>query len=107
MSLETAMEKVASMSGSAFDPKIVEVLKRRYLELERMVDSDSMPAAAAPESTLPEMGHDPGAKPAAGYEHHALIPTPANETDFLSSIASARQDRKSTRLNSSHLGISY
>jgi diguanylate cyclase (GGDEF)-like protein/putative nucleotidyltransferase with HDIG domain len=106
MSLETAMEKVASMSGSAFDPKIVEVLKRRYLELERMVDSDSMPAAASPESTLPEMGHDPGAKPAAGYEHHALIPAPANETGFLSSIASARQEAQTMFELSQDLGNS-
>ena len=35
MSLDAAMEKVASMSGSAFEPRVVEVLKRRYRELER------------------------------------------------------------------------
>src|ERR1019366_7986304 len=106
MSLDAAMQMVASMSGSAFEPRVIEVLKRRHLELERMVDSDSMPAAAAPESTLPEMGHDPGAKPAAGYEHHALIPTPANETDFLSSIASARQEAQTMFELSQDLGNS-
>ena len=36
VSLDAAMEKVASMSGSAFEPRIVEVLKRRYPDLEMM-----------------------------------------------------------------------
>jgi HD-GYP domain-containing protein (c-di-GMP phosphodiesterase class II) len=42
MSLDAAMEKVASMSGSAFEPRVIEVLQRRYRELEKMVQSDSM-----------------------------------------------------------------
>ena len=34
--LDTAMNEVAGMSGSAFDPEVVEILKRRYRELETM-----------------------------------------------------------------------
>jgi HD-GYP domain-containing protein (c-di-GMP phosphodiesterase class II) len=30
MSLDAAMEKVASISGTEFEPRVVEVLKRRY-----------------------------------------------------------------------------
>ncbi len=41
LSLDAAMEKVASMSGTAFEPAIVDVLKRRYRELEKMAQATS------------------------------------------------------------------
>ncbi len=34
--LDEAMEKVVSESGKAFDPKIVAIPKRRYIELEKL-----------------------------------------------------------------------
>src|SRR6202142_2961240 len=37
--LDAAMEEVAGMSGSSFEPAVVEILKRRYRELETMVCS--------------------------------------------------------------------
>jgi diguanylate cyclase (GGDEF)-like protein/putative nucleotidyltransferase with HDIG domain len=106
MSLDTAMEKVASMSGSAFEPRIVEILKRRYRELEIMVQSDSMPAE---ETTRPTSAHvriDAGLEPAAGFEHSAPLPSPANDADFLSSIASARQEAQTMFELSQDLGNS-
>ena len=106
MSLDAAMEKVASMSGSAFEPRIVEILKRRYWELEIMVQSDSM---TAEETTLPTSTHvrmDAGLEPAAGFEHSAPIPSPANDADFLSSIASARQEAQTMFELSQDLGNS-
>lgn len=106
MSLEAAMEKVASMSGSAFDPRIVEILKRRYRELERMVDSDSTNAEAATPSASPEVALEAGAESPATFEHSALIPGPANEADFLSSIASARQEAQTMFELSQDLGNS-
>ncbi len=34
--LDEAMQKVAAEAGKAFDPGVVEVLQRRYIELEAM-----------------------------------------------------------------------
>jgi diguanylate cyclase (GGDEF)-like protein/putative nucleotidyltransferase with HDIG domain len=110
VSLDAAMEKVASMSGSAFEPRIVEVLKRRYLELEMIVQSDSMPAEEAtlstPKSTSTDVSAEAGNEPAAGFQQSAPIPGAANETDFLSSIASARQEAQTMFELSQDLGNS-
>jgi diguanylate cyclase (GGDEF)-like protein/putative nucleotidyltransferase with HDIG domain len=104
MSLDAAMEKVASMSGSAFEPRVVEVLKRRYRELDLMVQSDSITAEAAALSD--DVRLETGVEPAAGFEASAPIPGPANEADFLSSIASARQEAQTMFELSHDLGNS-
>ena len=36
LSLDQAMEIVSSESGKSFDPVIVDIMRRRYVELERM-----------------------------------------------------------------------
>ncbi len=105
-SLEAAMQEVASMSGSAFDPRIVEVLKRRYRELERMVDSDSMAPEAAAPSISAEVGIGTRVEPASGFEHSAPLAGPAPDSDFLSSIASARQEAQTMFELSQDLGNS-
>jgi diguanylate cyclase (GGDEF)-like protein/putative nucleotidyltransferase with HDIG domain len=108
MSLDAAMEKVASMSGSAFEPRIVEVLKRRYRELERMVQSDSV-SATTDEATLPastDIRVELGVEPAGGFEPSLPIQSSANETDFLTSIASARQEAQTMFELSQDLGNS-
>ena len=112
LSLDAAMEKVASMSGSAFEPRIVELLKRRYLELEMLVQSDSMSAEEATlststsKSTSADVRAEAGKAPVAGFEQSAPIPGPANEADFLSSIASARQEAQTMFELSQDLGNS-
>ncbi len=90
MTLDAAMEKVASLSGAAFEPRIVEVLKRRYRELEKLAKSDLVAAEDATLST--DIPIESSAGPAAGFEQPALIPGATNDADFLSSIASARQE---------------
>src|SRR6267378_900005 len=106
MSLDAAMEKVASMSGSAFEPRIVELLKRRYQELEMLVLSDSEPAEEAALSTTTNVGAEAGTGTPAGFEQSAPSPGPANEADFLSSIASARQEAQTMFELSQDLGNS-
>jgi diguanylate cyclase (GGDEF)-like protein/putative nucleotidyltransferase with HDIG domain len=106
MSLDAAMENVASMSGSAFEPRIVEVLKRRYRELEKMVKSDS---ASADEAILPAHADarvEPGVEAARGFEQSLPAPSSANEADFLTSIASARQEAQTMFELSQDLGNS-
>ncbi len=106
MSLDAAMEKVASMSGSAFEPRVVEVLKLRYRELEMMAQSDSMTTEDATLSISTGLRMEAGAEPAAGFEPAAPFPGPANEADFLSSIASARQEAQTMFELSQDLGNS-
>ncbi len=83
-----AMEKVAEESGISFDPKVVEILQRRHLELEKLalrsLDENRVDA-------LRYIGRvERGERPAAGFEHNAAYRS--RESDFLSSIASARQE---------------
>jgi len=112
VSLDAAMEKVASMSGSAFEPRIVELLKRRYLELEMLVQSDSMSAEEATPSTSTskskstDVRAEADKESAAGFEQSPPIPGAANEADFLSSIASARQEAQTMFELSQDLGNS-
>jgi diguanylate cyclase (GGDEF)-like protein/putative nucleotidyltransferase with HDIG domain len=90
--LEEAMKVVVSESGKAFDPRVVEVLTRRYTEWERTAQEKSKTAGKLSTSVKVERG----AAPAAGFESSSQppsspekIPAPA---DFLTSIAAARQE---------------
>lgn len=86
--LSEAMAEVAHEAGRSFDPKVVEVLQRRYLEFEDLTVEnrkenpiDSLNLSATVER---------GLSPAAGFERNSDRTTDQN--DFLSSIASARQE---------------
>jgi putative nucleotidyltransferase with HDIG domain len=60
--LEKAMEIVASEAGTSFDPRVVEVLQRRYVELEKMATSLPRPAEAQLSKNIKiERGSAPGA----------------------------------------------
>ncbi len=89
------------MSGTSFDPAVVEILKRRYRELEAMAHSseDTIEPGLSVQVRV-----DKGLKPAAGFEQSGGAP--ANETDFLSSIASARQEAQTMFELSQDLGNS-
>ncbi len=101
--LDAAMEKVVSMSGTSFDPEVVQVLRRRYRELEVMAVS----TGTAEEHNLSLDVHVDGkVEPDAGYEHAAAPPSPAGDADFLSSIASARQEAQTMFELSQDLGNS-
>ena len=106
ISLDAAMEQVASMSGSAFDPRVVEVLKCRYRELEQMAESDLMTPGEEAVLTASSGDHlETGAESSADGDVSALTGS-ANETDFLSSIASARQEAQTMFEISQDLGNS-
>jgi diguanylate cyclase (GGDEF)-like protein/putative nucleotidyltransferase with HDIG domain len=101
--LDEAMKMVAREAGTAFDPKVVEVLQRRYVELERRALSSLAAAEAA--TTSIESRVERGEKPAAGFEISSGNRRSA-ETDFLSSIASARQEAQTLFELSQDLGNS-
>lgn len=86
--LHQAMESIVEESGISFDPKVVEVLQRRYMEFEcfAIQGLDEARKKSLSFSHAVEQG-----EPGAGFEidHPHRRESPA---DFLSSIASARQE---------------
>jgi diguanylate cyclase (GGDEF)-like protein/putative nucleotidyltransferase with HDIG domain len=102
--LDEAMDRVVQMSGTSFDPRVVEVLKRRYVELEQIAQNQSMSTSTPGLST--HLRIERGLEPAAGFEHSAGGSAVTNESDFLSSIASARQEAQTLFEVSQDLGNS-
>jgi diguanylate cyclase (GGDEF)-like protein/putative nucleotidyltransferase with HDIG domain len=88
--LDEAMQKVVSESGISFDPKVVTVLHRRYIELEQMAQSLQVEKARL--ST--DLKIERGLEPAAGFEKTKGLPNQSSDKpkDFLNSIAAARQE---------------
>ena len=87
---EEALRMMASQSGKHFDPKVVDVLVRRYHELDALLALDP------PKDTLSGVAHqfpvNRGLQPAAGFERSDGGRASRNENDFLTSIAAARQE---------------
>ncbi len=86
--LEEAIGVVRRDAGKAFDPRVVEVLDRRYVQLEAMAKEKS--AALMKLST--EVKFTNGEAPAAGFEGSNRAPVEVKPKDFLTSIAAARQE---------------
>ena len=90
--LDEAMARIVSESGTSFDPKVVEVLQRRYVELERLAQKKR---AVKPRLST-EIKVERGLAPAAGLEKSISLPPSRQEHDkrpqesFLASIAAAR-----------------
>ena len=100
--LDEAMQSIANESGTAFDPRVVEILQRRYLELERCASRDL--DAARRDSLSFSLTVEQG-KPGAGFAQDAPHRR-EGQTDFLSSIASARQEAHTLFELSQDLGSS-
>ena len=86
--LDEAMEKVASEAGRSFDPRVVEVLQERYVELERKAQSYNAEASRLSREVKIERGEAPG----AGFENAGRGAQTSDTIGFLSSIAAARQE---------------
>jgi diguanylate cyclase (GGDEF)-like protein/putative nucleotidyltransferase with HDIG domain len=102
--LDEVMQRIAAEAGKSFDPKVVEVLTRRYRSLENLARARS---SAQGNPALPsQLKIRNGPAPAAGYENAAVADSPAREATFLSSIAAARQEAQSLFELSQDLGAS-
>jgi diguanylate cyclase (GGDEF)-like protein/putative nucleotidyltransferase with HDIG domain len=99
--LDQAMRTVKEKSGTWFDPKVVALLESRYVELERV--AQSLDAGFVPSGFSKDLRVERGLAPAAGFERSAEA---APDTDFLSSIASARQEAQAMFELSQDLGNS-
>ncbi|MDX2152458.1 MAG: diguanylate cyclase [Bryobacteraceae bacterium] len=87
--LQKAMEVVKSEAGKAFDPAVVAILERRYVELEAMARARS---ADSPGPLKVDLRIEKGAAPAAGFEETSHPTDTRQLVHFLNSVASARQD---------------
>jgi len=63
--LAEALKEVQKESGKAFDPRVVEVLSRRYVELERKAKASAM---GQRDKLSTDIKVERGAAPAAGFE---------------------------------------
>src|SRR5271165_1055692 len=102
--LREVMQKLSAESGKAFDPKVVEVLQKRYQHLERLAVAKSTSDPSGPLSTAIKI--ERGLEPAAGFENATAPDYAGRENTFLSSIAAARQEAQSLFELSQDLGAS-
>jgi diguanylate cyclase (GGDEF)-like protein/putative nucleotidyltransferase with HDIG domain len=86
--LDVALDKIVVDSGTSFDPRVVEVVRRRSEELERMAKTARVAETRLSTTTRVERGLAPG----AGFENAGKPGRIDSSVDFLSSIASARQE---------------
>jgi putative nucleotidyltransferase with HDIG domain len=87
--LNEAMAKVASEAGISFDPRVVGILQRRYVELERLAKEQPF---QAPPKLSTDIKVERGLAPDAGFaesEKAFAYETPAK--DHLDVMAAARQ----------------
>ncbi len=110
--LQEAMARLVEESGKSFDPEVVRVLERKYVELEQLVhertDSLSKQKLSTEVKDKDKGGKDAKAggavQPAAGFEAQGTRQLP--ERSFLGSIAAARQEAQTLFELSQDLGAS-
>lgn len=91
--LDQAMDIVLSESGKSFDPVIVDIMRRRYVELERLAVSSGSEKEKSRLSM--DVKVERGLAPATGFAESAEELAPAlaeGSGDPLSSIAAATQE---------------
>jgi len=102
--LDEAMAKVASESGTSFDPKVVDILSRRYVELERLAHEQPM---HAPAKLSTDIKVERGAAPDAGFaesEPASNEAAPAKKDEDL--MASLEREMEAVRQIGEKLGNS-
>jgi diguanylate cyclase (GGDEF)-like protein/putative nucleotidyltransferase with HDIG domain len=102
--MREVIQKLAAESGKSFDPKVVDILQKRYQHLERLAVAKSAADPNGPLSTSIKI--ERGLEPAAGFENATVQDYAGRETTFLSSIAAARQEAQSLFELSQDLGAS-
>jgi diguanylate cyclase (GGDEF)-like protein/putative nucleotidyltransferase with HDIG domain len=104
MPLDEVMQRITEESGKAFDPKVVDVLKRRYRTLENLAQAQAAGNGGVPLPSALKITRGPA--PDAGFENASGSESMGREATFLSSIAAARQEAQSLFELSQNLGAS-
>ncbi len=105
--LHEAMARLVDESGKSFDPQVVSVLQRRYVDLEQLVHERTDGLGKQKLSTEvkdKDANAESAIKPAAGFEAQGKRQSP--ERSFLGSIAAARQEAQTLFELSQDLGAS-
>src|SRR6202140_2075699 len=89
--LNEAMAKVASESGTSFDPRVVEILERRYVELEKLANEQPL---QAPPKLSTDIKVERGLAPAAGFaeSEKSVAESLRSAKDVAANLAAARQE---------------
>jgi putative nucleotidyltransferase with HDIG domain len=99
--LDEAMAKVASEAGTSFDPQVVAILRRRYIELEKLANEQPL---QAPPKLSTDIKVERGLAPDAGFAESA-VPTKANGATKDSNTRISDAQRQVQEIaNLSHLG---
>ena len=88
--LDDAMAKVVADAGRAFDPRVVEILRRRYIELEKMANEQPL---QAPPKLSTDIKVERGLAPDAGFAESAdaSVSAPASRMSAQALISTAQQ----------------
>ncbi len=87
--LDKAMQIVLDESGQSFDPIVVEILHRRYVELEKMATAAP---AVKPARLSKDIKVERGGSPATGFEETCAPPPIGVPLHYMLSSSSARRD---------------
>jgi diguanylate cyclase (GGDEF)-like protein/putative nucleotidyltransferase with HDIG domain len=85
--LPEAMKVVKDQAGKSFDPSIVSILEKKYMEFEQKARQVQIDREKLDTNIQVEAG-----VPAAGFEQVGASQNPDGSIDFLTSIAAARQE---------------
>src|SRR5580693_8179533 len=103
--LDVAMAKVASEAGVSFDPRVVGILQRRYVELEKLANEQPF---QAPPKLSTDIKVERGLAPDAGFaesEQPVAHETPAQ--GHLNAMAAARQEAQAVCEFGPKLGAAF
>ena len=101
--LQEVMERLRQQSGKSFDPEVVAVLQRRYVEMEALARGRTEHVEWSKLST--DMKVERGRQPATGFASVGAG-RKSSEATFLASIAAARQEAQALFEMSQDLGAS-
>ena len=107
--MDGAMARLMEESGKSFDPQVVNVLRRKYSQLEALVrEHDTLNKEVSTEGSGSTADNETkitrGLEPAAGFAKPGKRQVP--EHSFLSSIAAARQEAQTLFELAQELGAS-
>jgi diguanylate cyclase (GGDEF)-like protein/putative nucleotidyltransferase with HDIG domain len=93
LTLDAALKVVKSESGKSFDPEVVELLDRRYLELEKLAWAEPLEES---KKLSVDVKITRGQSPDSGFQSESA-PAGAEQSNgaFVNSIAAARQEVQS------------
>lgn len=97
--LDQVVKLLVQDAGKAFDPKVVDVLQKRYRDLERLITPS---ATEADPKLSTEVKIERGDAPDAGFERNTR--KEGQETNFVAAIAAARQEAQTLFELSQDLG---